>query len=164
MTKEKEIELVREYPEIFEDYGQKGTALVGIWCDDGWYDLVKKFCEQLYYLGYLSESYGIKIKIAQIKEKFGKLRIYTEVGYGNSSRGHRIIREIIDGCALRAETLSKNTCEITGGCGSLCKSLSNGRFKTLSYEATRENETYKDFHPISNSVSEYWNELDRNKK
>lgn len=161
MTEEKELELVNQYPEIFEDYGVKFTGLLRIWCDDGWYDLVERFCEQAHCL---ADAFHVKIKALQIKEKFGGLRIYSKVEGDKTDRGVRTVKEILDACAMRVETFSKNTCEITGDYGTLCKLLSTGRFKTLSYKATRENEEYRYFEPVSNNMSEYWNELDKEKK
>jgi hypothetical protein len=158
MDKKLELELVNKYPDILEDYGQKHTGLFGIWCDDGWYELVDKFCEQVYWL---AESFSVKIKVVQIKEKFGALRIYSKVEADKPERIIKAVKEIIDACAMRVETFSKGSCEITGKPGTLCKILSTGRYKTLSYEATRENQKYRYFEPVSNSMAEYWNELDR---
>lgn len=42
----------------------------GIECDDGWYDLIWKLCEEL-------EKLKFEGKVTQVKEKFGGLRFYV---------------------------------------------------------------------------------------
>jgi len=157
MTKEKELHLVKLFPKILEDYGEKGGILTGIWCDDGWYDLVREFCQQV---EVLNHAFWIRVKVKQIKEKFGFLRIYWEFrGDTGSNHENKTIQSIIDACAMKVETLSKHICEITGKHGTLCQF--RNRYKTLSYEAVNSSVKYRNFQPVSNSLAEYWQELER---
>jgi hypothetical protein len=70
-------------------------------CDKGWYRILEELDAKLEYLypGY---------KIAQVKEKFGTLRFYTEgVPVG-------IVGELMDDAIAEASRLSAKTCEICG--------------------------------------------------
>ena len=160
MKEEKELELVKNYPSVLEKYGEKMGGLTRFWCDDGWYNLVDQYCQQC---AFISESFGYDVKITQIKEKFGLLRIYFDFKSGEPySRKEKIVREILQACALRIEELSKNVCEVTGSsAGTLCRW--RDRYKTLCYDATRGSVRYRNYDPVSNSVCEYWYELDKQK-
>ena len=161
MTEEKELELFKYYPNALAHYGEKRAGLSRIWCDDGWYDLIDSLCEQL---ELLDNAFGVNVRITQIKEKYGLLRVYTSVRgkYDDNSRLERLVRDIVSACCHKTEELSRNICELTGDtAGTLCQY--RGHYKTLSYESSRGNLKYKNFNPISNSVCEYWYELDKQK-
>lgn len=87
----------------------------GIECDDGWAGMIDRT------LGKLRKLYP-KIKVVQIKEKFGELRIYTG---GTPYQHTRRIAYII----TLAERESANTCEICGKPGTIRKT--DGRLKAM---------------------------------
>lgn len=77
--------------------------------------------------------YPPPVKIDQIKEKFGELRVYI-------TGGDKEVRGMIS----FAEYLCNKTCEVSGEKGELCSR--NGWLKTLS-ASTREKDAYKDYKP-----------------
>ena len=76
MKQELEAKLINEFPKLF---GQKdlppSKSLMCFGCchDDGWYTLLHNLCEEL-----VKSGYEDNVKFAQIKEKFGTLRIYCD--------------------------------------------------------------------------------------
>jgi hypothetical protein len=99
-----------------------------LWCDDGWLDIISSACHAIERrLARVGKSE--ELKFAQIKEKFGGLRIYTD-GYSD---------DFIEGAIEMAENLSYKTCEITGKPGFLCrkgtllKTLCPEQAKSLGY-------------------------------
>jgi hypothetical protein len=81
-----------------------------LWCDDGWLGIISSMCEVLE--NHLKRMGKFEdFKFAQIKEKFGGLRIYTD-GYSDD-----FIKGVID----MAERMSYKTCEVTGNPGFLCR-------------------------------------------
>jgi len=78
MTKEKQQALYDKYPLIFQqkDLSMSQTCMCwGICTGDGWYDIIDEICAGLEKLRY---EYGVIVMAAQVKEKFGTLRFYTE--------------------------------------------------------------------------------------
>lgn len=75
---------------------------------DGWYNVIEKMAAKLSMIQVKSEP----IKIGQIKEKFGSLRIYLD-SYDEESNDltYEIIRD--------AETESGKTCELCGNPGTI---------------------------------------------
>jgi hypothetical protein len=73
----------------------------GIECGDGWYNLIRMFCE------FVSTQKESTLQFSQIKEKFGGLRLYYT---GDSSAE-------IEAAAWMAESLSYCTCECCGAPG-----------------------------------------------
>ncbi len=70
-------------------------------CDKGWYRILEELDAKL---AYLYPDY----KIAQVKEKFGTLRFYTDgVPAG-------VVGELMDDAIAEASRLSAKTCEICG--------------------------------------------------
>lgn len=69
MVKDKMEELRDKYSEMFDGYLQGRE----IECGDGWYDLISNTLEEL-------KSLNQNVKIIQIKEKFGLLRMYVDGG------------------------------------------------------------------------------------
>jgi len=115
--------LVDKHPSLFSP-DHKGRRF-GFWCDEGWFGIVSSALqcieERLKRVGKLEE-----FKLAQIKEKFGGLRIYAD-GYSD---------EHIHGIIDMAEAMSYKTCEVTGRPGFLCKKGS--WVKTLCPEKAEE--------------------------
>ncbi len=100
MKKELEKKLIDQFPIFFQDiYGDpRKTCLArGIECENGWFELIKETCEKL------SLNAPVDFKFAQIKQKFGSLRIYT-------NNGNEITNRIIDD----AKKESMITCEMCG--------------------------------------------------
>lgn len=127
MDKALEAKLIERFPVFFVDmYGDPTKTCMhwGCTCGNGWYDLIYKTCEQIEALGPPED-----FKFAQVKEKFGGLRIYTESG--NQDIGRLI---------GAAETESYKTCEECGTkegvtvegawIRSLCGGCRNARRKT----------------------------------
>lgn len=71
-------------------------------CDDGWFDLLKDLCEKLDAL-----QLGPKFRVSQIKEKFGRLRVYVD---GAPKEKRRELEKIIS----QAESRSATICEHCG--------------------------------------------------
>lgn len=115
MDKEKELELVEKYPNLFRQYGgnPKETCMAwGITCGNGWYKLIDELCEKL-------EPFGIVA--AQVKEKFGGLRFYLNpVPPEHWDEIYKYIAE--------AEKKSLETCE---ECGKPGKRRGKGWIRTL---------------------------------
>ena|SRR5229473_402860 len=125
MNRELQQQLYDKYPSIFifinEDM-RKTAMCWGIECDDGWYDILDKLCENIV-------KSGFHIKATQVKEKFGTLRFYTNYS-----------SDTIDNLIENAEKLSEQICEVTGKPGELMSTSGNwhGWLKTLSPEAALE--------------------------
>lgn len=75
-------------------------------CADGWYDILEHFFKML-------EVQKLEVKMTQIKEKYGDLRIYTD-GCKTTLEGN-----MVDQLINEAERASRNTCEICGNQGSI---------------------------------------------
>ena len=112
MSPELEISLVREFPSLFADYGKSPQDTCMAWgCEhsDGWFRIIRGLCRAIsHHLKYLKEP--MDFKFAQIKEKYGTLRVYTDGG-----------DEYIRGVIRMAEEMSAVTCEVTGAPGEMCR-------------------------------------------
>ena len=99
--------LIEDYPKLFEQTSwdrSKSCMYYGVECGEGWYaildDLCKKLCKY-------------PIQFAQVKEKFGALRVYhTTVGEVTDEEDEALDKLISD-----AESLSCETCESCGDPG-----------------------------------------------
>jgi hypothetical protein len=123
MSPELEIGLVREFPEIFRDYGKSPEETCMSWgCEhsDGWYGIIRGLCRTIAWHVKNSKE-PIDFKFSQVKEKFGTLRVYT---HGTD--------DYIDGCIDMAEAMSAVTCEVTGAPGEMCRK--GHWYRTLSRE------------------------------
>lgn len=104
LTKEK---IISKYPVLFEQINNPETPIGdrGIECRDGWLVLIDELSEKLQKINVdLAEP----IKYAQIKEKFGGLRIYV-------SNFDPLAAEHLD----EAEKKSFTMCEVCGKVGEL---------------------------------------------
>lgn len=101
MKKELELKLVNKYPGLFRYYGGNMMETCMAWgCShgDGWYDILDNLCSKL-------EKYDIVL--AQVKEKFGGLRVYIEgVNEDDWEEVYQMISE--------AEETSYKVCEYCG--------------------------------------------------
>jgi len=153
MKEELELTLFVEHSKLLKDYkgDPKYTPMAwGMQCGDGWYDILSDYFRQLDKMSELCDS--LTVTINTIKEKFGALRVYT-----NMECDDNVVSSIIHCLSEALEEKSKSVCEITGKYGTLCRDGS--WYKTLSYEAVRNE--YNSYIPISNSIADYWNELDK---
>jgi len=102
MTPELEDKLRELYPSLFN------RMVSGyIECGDGWYALIKYICKRLEYEN-LKLDDDNKLHFDQIKEKFGTLRVYTNLYTDSTS-------QVID----TIEGLSAHICEECGRPGNL---------------------------------------------
>lgn len=156
MTPELQQKLIDKYPILFQDKDKspKETLICfGIEAGDGWYKILDDLFGYFYnimdnevYLPFKKEyivqgdveTYGIekkppKIKLVQVKEKYGTLRVYTSV-YDDETPSDEILQKLEDNSYERslksvysrydfavdyAEYLSSKTCEICGEDGKL---------------------------------------------
>ena len=103
MKRELEQQLIEKYPKLFGDYGKspmESCMAFGCDCGDGWYEILARLCASL-------EKYEDDVVFAQIKEKFGGLRVYFN---GAPKEIFDDVCKIIDD----AEEESYKVCE---GCG-----------------------------------------------
>jgi hypothetical protein len=100
MKKELELQLVQEFPTFFKEYGGDMRTTCMHWgCShgDGWYDLLHRLCTKL------ADMDEGEFVFKQIKEKFGRLTIY-------SSGGTQEMNRLID----TYEEMSLFVCEVCG--------------------------------------------------
>jgi hypothetical protein len=121
MRSELEKRLVSRWPQWFKTDGDfRHTAMTrGLTHDDGWFDILRRLCEDLEPLvaDFEHEAGGPKFEVLQVKEKFGGLRFY--VNDANDAIRQRIVTAIQE---------SFHTCEL---CGQPGKLREDGRIKTL---------------------------------
>jgi hypothetical protein len=145
-------ELKEKYPLLFPTNEQEPISLFGIECGKGWDHIVRAVCHMMYQeyrsakrsYDYWSKSskddkdlelvekYKLALeaaeqkmpKLAQVKEKFGTMRLYVD----NSN-------PYVNGLIDMAEAMSEVTCEV---CGSPGKTYTMGWHKTLCLEHARE--------------------------
>jgi len=148
MKKELELKLVEKYPRLLKDYGgdPRVTCLAwGMECGDGWYDVID---EALHMINQVCIKFGYEdIVVAQIKEKFGQLRIYMTYGECDT-----VVLKIIECITEAALQKSLNTCELTGNYGVLCKRGS--WVKTLSFEAVQD--ASHEYEPVNEYDKDAW--------
>ena len=102
MKKELEDQLKNKYPNLYE-------TSFSFSCSDGWYNIIADTSMLINQsLTFLPEELQNQIKMVQVKEKFGTLRIYT-----NHTTPY--ISGVID-CA---ELFSSRVCEFCGEVGTL---------------------------------------------
>jgi len=103
--------LKKKFPKLLAE-------IENIWCGDGWYGVVYGVCNDL-------QKKFPKIKLAEIKEKFGRLTVIPKSGTYPDIKKEEVW-ELIE----LHSNLSITVCEETGGMGSL---RANGRdvMKTL---------------------------------
>ena len=107
MKKELELELVKKYPKLFQEYNkppQQSCMAFGCECGNGWYNILNELFEAL--------SKYDDIILAQVKEKFGGLRVYI---HGAPVDVSKEVHKLID----NAEEKSFTVCEMCGKEGTL---------------------------------------------
>jgi hypothetical protein len=122
MNEKLQNDLVKAYPKIFKNIG--GDKAMGIQCNDGWYDLLDSLCYRIsvhctaqntryivetdkYEFVLEGDPEYMQVVAAQIKEKMGELRFYTDGGDATT-----------EGMIQMAEQMSTRICEL---CGSRAK-------------------------------------------
>jgi len=103
MDEKLQLNLVKKYPKLFEEYGgckTKTPMHYGCAIGDGWYNILIELCEEL--------SKYEDVSFSQIKEKFGTLRVYLN-SYPKGTRN------IIHKAVMRTIT----TCEFCGKLGKI---------------------------------------------
>jgi len=133
MKQELQDKLVEKYPKIFSEVGkspQESCMAFGLCVGDGWYWIIDQLCKQLQYD--VDNNQQPQIVAAQVKEKFGGLRFYT-----NSST------ETQDVIISFAENVSLSICEkcgITEGVVQTDKEW----IKTLCKTCVKKGENYEE--------------------
>ena len=110
-------DLFAKYPDLFyqKDLDMTQTCMCwGIDTGDGWYNILDKMCEAIVVHQKLKKD--LLVSFAQIKEKFGELRVYFDGG-----------DDYVEGVISMAERMSAVTCET---CGVPGKKIPGGWIKT----------------------------------
>ncbi len=108
--------LITKYPNIFQPSDFTRSRYGGTFyfeCENGWYDILDQMfsiLEPIAELENSSRDETDRISVAQIKEKFGILRIYIDGIYEINEA-----QQAVDA----AEKASKIVCELCGGPGKL---------------------------------------------
>lgn len=112
MKEELEQKLIEKYPSLFADKDKSPRETLicfGCECGDGWYNILDKLFEKL--------SKFPDLKLTQVKEKYGTLRIYV------NDYNEEVSKYIED-----ANRKSGKTCEM---CGKKGKRRNGGWITTL---------------------------------
>lgn len=137
MSPEKTKILYEKYPDIFRNRSLPMSQTCMCWgfeCDDGWFKLIDELCAQL---AFLQKVTGCSIVADQVKEKFGELRFYYTMSFGDiPETEHSVLFNIVAAVVDRAANQSTQTCEITGEYGS--PHVRQGWWKTVSEEKAKE--------------------------
>lgn len=99
--------LFNKYPALYKN-SSIGLMEYGFACGDGWYHLIDL-------LSQLIVLRSTDIKIIQVKEKFGALRVYTKEKPKEEHSG------FISGLLYMSELLSVVICDVCGKKGTLCR-------------------------------------------
>jgi hypothetical protein len=132
--------LVERHPELFQ-VGTDGRLPGRPTVDDGWQDLVERAVTRI--VAAVSGTPAGCLRIMQIKEKFGTLRLYKRAGAGFTDAMGDAVQEAID----LAEARSACTCERCGEPGRLFRDAglyltacnAHGRGSPVSVRPGREN-------------------------
>lgn len=170
MKEELELELVKKYPTFFTDYkGDPRETCMAWGCEhgDGWYNILSDLCAYINatlnypfrvkakegYSGEEVDEYGyitlpaVRFYFQQIKEKFGKLRIYHWVAYDIGDWEQKVDIEDyekkydtlyynpINNAVEYVEYISSKYCE---DCGKRGKTYYDGWWKTLCPDCAKE--------------------------
>jgi hypothetical protein len=101
MKQELEEQLVKDFPQIFQDWHGNPMQTCMAWgleVGDGWEPLIRKLCEDI-----MASVPGEGFRATQVKEKFGTLRCYVS---GGTNEIYRLIH--------KAEKESGKICENCG--------------------------------------------------
>ena len=121
MTPENDEKLCKKYPKIFRDRGgtmQETCMYWGLAVGDGWYDLIDNLCACLQNHADNEGTEEAQVVAAQVKEKFGGLRFYTNNG-DECTRGMVTMAEAMSYCICE-DCGNKATVRTRGYVRSLC--------------------------------------------
>ena len=91
---------------------------IEVGCGDGWFGLIEELVVELKALEEIFPEIR-DLKILQIKEKFGELRFYYEIGTDTLEEERRLgLRSCVENLIKRATRLTSITCAICGDPGS----------------------------------------------
>ena len=121
LEKKSSKDIILKYPELFGEppFDMMKTLIgFGFECGYGWYPILEELFEKMH--RYVTEN-DLNVKVVQVKEKFGGLRVYCH--------GHddKTIRDMI----REAENKAEVTCETCGKPGTLS---TNGWWKVTCDE------------------------------
>ena len=129
MSPELEQKLAEKYP-----FMRKGKTLAkqekegyiadlysafGCECGDGWFGIIDELCSDIQKI-YEENGIPEDIIVTQIKEKYGTLRFYVNVG------GSENVKSKVEKAILKAEEKSEVTCEICGKPGTMREEMLSG--------------------------------------
>ena len=128
MKKELEHQLYEISPVFFKDAiacesGEKNemdTCMFwGCECGDGWFEPLKKMAFRFHVLNEYAKNTGVQVYASQIKEKWGTLTVYFDVGTDEKSKATKQeIKQITQFANLIIENAGKecrDICEFCGG-------------------------------------------------
>jgi len=93
-----------KYEHLFTSEDRRAFAMFGFECGDGWYEILEQLLDHIdSYFKHKHKGVPEGFCIAQIKEKFGGLRVYCD-------GADDVVHELIN----FASTLSYRTCEFCG--------------------------------------------------
>lgn len=95
-------QIVEKYRRLFSD------NFDGLEVGDGWLPIVDAFCSAIDFYLRRPTVADSPVKIVQVKEKFGELRIYVDQS-----------TPAVNACITFAELMSAQTCEVCGNKGQL---------------------------------------------
>jgi len=127
MTPELDDDLVRRYPKIFAQRHltvEQSCMAWGCTCGDGWFTIIDALCRVVMECAAATGTFPPEA--AQVKEKFGSLRVC----WGRSTD------DFVTGATRMAEAMSERMCELTGRPGRLTKQ--GGYYQTLCPEMASE--------------------------
>lgn len=107
MNKENTLKLLKDFPDLYQDYyrSMKETCMCwGFDCGDGWFKLIYNLSKKL-------SKYCVIA--SQVKEKYGTLNYYYSIN-GTDKDGERVYK-FVD----KAERKSAKICEVCGKRGKL---------------------------------------------
>lgn len=137
MNIELEKELVKKYPNLLKTYRTDPMAGLyhGIECEDGWLDLIES---ALYYIGStLKDSDVNNVKVAQIKQKFGRLVIYLDW-----EKRDKVILSQLEEIEKQSENICEKCGSISGVHYTTTSPMGSGFIQVLCYGCLKANDRY----------------------
>jgi hypothetical protein len=130
MRNDLKVRLKGEFPAFFRDlYGppQETCMHRGCECGDGWFEIVRALCLRLQ--ADIKARPEIDLRLTQVKEKFGLLRVYCE---GGDDRVMAIIREAQDASAEACEECGRREGVVHDKRSTLCLVCRTTRHPSIS--------------------------------
>jgi predicted nucleic acid-binding Zn ribbon protein len=130
MTKELQDKLYKKYPKIFaqKDLPVSQTAMCwGMEFGDGWYWLIDNLCSYLQFQ--TDENNKPQIEASQVKEKFGGLRFYIDMGYEEAFNIISFVQSLSFSVCEECGTTKDVTQNKQGWIRSLCPKCRADRFR-----------------------------------